>query len=70
MIAAFRQLKFFLKSLITKEIETSLPDLVIITVLVPAEYYKVLKHIVGLVQDCSISIALAMEILQSCTFSH
>ena len=25
------------------------------------------KHINGLVQDCSISIALAMEILQSCT---
>ena len=30
-----------------------------------AEFYK--HNIVGLVQDCSISSALALEILQSCT---
>ena len=32
-------------------------------------YYRLCVHIGGLVQDCSISRALAMEILQSCTKS-
>ena len=31
------------------------------------QFYSILEYIDGLVQDCSISSALAMEILQSCT---
>ena len=50
-------------SLDTKEFLTSNGDLLLIS----SNLIQVMHHIDGLVQDCSISSALAMELLQSCT---